>query len=293
MGDQGLRRSATVFLTALTLVACPIVPAFAQSSSTQSPAQKAWAETSFQVKKCINLMFSSKNLTFDQIAAAGIAPNDQRILPAIKACQQYLTTVPRTNFPCTVTNSKGEQISTTCNESYAKEVDGSLVAISGEDFLRASGNGEKVVAANFETIDARNARLSAEERQVSNIHKVPSARPQTSEDKKQAQRDLVQDNAGEMWDMIGLMDCGYLNWYYNKIVLGNAAVGQREYDKWAQSALDYSNKVGYPKSYYDSTLDLRKWYWVNWINEIEKNPSKNLISSIRIEYSNSKCKFKK
>jgi hypothetical protein len=135
--------------------------ALAQAGA-KSKAQKGWAQVNPQMTQCVNTMFSGKNVTVDHLIAAGIAPDDQRIVPVINACNQFLSAKPRTNFPCTVTNSKGQQVGTTCNESYAKEVNGSLVALSGDDVLKAVANGDKLVAANFETAEASAARLSAE-----------------------------------------------------------------------------------------------------------------------------------
>jgi|GEM_PF-6988998 len=178
-------RLVTAAMAALALTVSAASHAIVQSNSKQDPigaignlfgtlakagakskAQKGWSQTSPEVKRCVNLMFSSKNVTVEQIAAEGIAPNDQRIAPIVNACNQFVTVQLRTNLPCTVTNSKGEQVNTTCMESYAKEENGSLVAISGEDFLRAAGNSEKVVSANFETADANAARLQAEQQQA-------------------------------------------------------------------------------------------------------------------------------
>jgi len=142
-------------------------PAMAQSIHTdsvaQANAQKMWEQVPPPVQRCVNLMFSSKKVAFDQIAEAGIAPDDQRISPVINACKQYLATSLRTNLQCTVPNSNGQQVATTCNESYAKEVDGSLMAISGDEMLIAAGNSEEISVQAFETIEAQKARLAEDE----------------------------------------------------------------------------------------------------------------------------------
>lgn len=132
--------------------------------AAKSNARKRWDQTTPEIKQCVNTMFAAKNISVDQIAAAGIAPNDARISQLVASCQTIMTAQPKTNFPCNVTNSKGQQVATTCNESFAKEVNGSLVPISRDDFLRAAGNGEKVQVANFEAVAAQNARLAEERR---------------------------------------------------------------------------------------------------------------------------------
>ena len=139
--------------------------ALAQAGA-KAKAEKGWAQVNPQMTQCVNTMLSGKNINVDQLVAAGMAPNDQRIAPIIAACNQFLNSKPRTNFACTVQNAKGQQVATTCNESYAKEVNGSLVALSGDDVLRAAANGDKLVAANFETVEAQNARLAEEQRQA-------------------------------------------------------------------------------------------------------------------------------
>ena len=133
-------------------------------------------------------MLTSKNVSVDQFADAGIAPNDQRVAPAINACNQYLTTPLKTDFPCTVTNSKGEQVTTTCNQSYAKEVNGALVPISGEDMLIAAGGGEKVVAGNFETTVAQKARLAQEEWAAAEAQRAEAARLAAERRQEEARR---------------------------------------------------------------------------------------------------------
>lgn len=138
--------------------------ALAQAGA-KANAERAWAKVNPQITQCANTMLSGKNVTVDQLIAAGLGPNDQRIAPIINACNAVLTAQLRTNFPCNVTNAKGQQIMTTCNESFAKEVDGSLVALSVDDVILAAGNGEKITAANFETLEAQNARLAEEKRQ--------------------------------------------------------------------------------------------------------------------------------
>lgn len=130
--------------------------------AAKSNARKKWDQTTPDIKQCVNTMFAAKNISVDQIIAAGIAPNDPRISQLVASCQVIMTTQPKTNFPCNVTNSKGQQVATTCNESFAKEVNGSLTPISRDEFLRAAGSGEQVQVANFETVAAQNARLAGE-----------------------------------------------------------------------------------------------------------------------------------
>lgn len=139
--------------------------ALAQAGA-KAKAQKGWAQVNPQTTQCVNTMFSSKNVTVDQLIEAGLAPNDKRLAPIMNACNAFLTAQLRTNFPCTVTNAKAEQVETTCNESFAKEVDGALVPISGDEVILAAANGEKVSAGNFETEEAQQARLASEQRQA-------------------------------------------------------------------------------------------------------------------------------
>lgn len=184
-----LMRVAGKLMAALALLVSATYPAMAQSNQNageaigqlfgaliqagaKSNAQRGWGKISPQVKQCLNLMLTSTNVTVDQLAEAGIAPSDQRVTPAIEACNKYLTTKTRSNFPCAVTNSKGQQVASTCNESYAKEVNGSLVAISGEEMLIAASHGEKILAANFETQAAKEARL-AEEARAAKVDEKP------------------------------------------------------------------------------------------------------------------------
>lgn len=203
MGNKSGLRIAAAFL----LIFTSATSAGAQSNQTENTinalgnlfgalaqagakanAKKKWGQVTPEVKQCLNLMLTSKNVSVDQFADAGIAPDDQRVAPAINACNQYLTTPLKTDFPCTVTNSKGEQVTTTCNESYAKEVDGALVPISGEDMLIAAGGGQKVVAGNFETTVAQKARLAQEEWASAEAQRAEAARLAGERREEEAQR---------------------------------------------------------------------------------------------------------
>lgn len=170
---------------ALLLISSLFGPAAAQSNRTQdgmgalgnllgalaqagakSKAQKGWTQVSEQVRACVNTTLSSKNITVEQLIAAGIAPSDQRVAPLVTSCNQIMSAQLQTNIPCNVINSKGQQVSSTCNQVFAREVNGQVAAISRDDFLRAAGNGEKVQIALLETSMSHSARLQAEQRQA-------------------------------------------------------------------------------------------------------------------------------
>lgn len=138
--------------------------ALAQAGA-KSKALKQWQAQDAQVIQCINTIFSSKNITADSFVAAGVGPNDPSVAPVINLCKVVMTTPPNTNFPCNVVDSKGQQVATTCNESFAVEANGSLSAISRDDYLRAIGRGQNGQVANFETTEANAARLTEEARQ--------------------------------------------------------------------------------------------------------------------------------
>lgn len=138
--------------------------------AAKSNARKKWDQTSPDIKQCVNTMFATKNVNVDQIIAAGISPTDQRIAPVVTLCQTVMTAKLRTDFACDVTNTKGQQVQTTCTQSFAKAVNGSLVPVTRDDFLRAAANGEKVEVGNFETTAAQNTRL-AEERRLAEVER--------------------------------------------------------------------------------------------------------------------------
>lgn len=130
------------------------------SSAAKSDAEKKWAEVGPQIRQCVNTMFSTKNINVDQISDSGMSPTDKNIAPVIELCQTVTTAQLKANYPCKVTNSKGEQVSTTCSQSYAKAVNGKWVPISRDDFLRAVSKGEQVNIGDFEAKALQNAALS-------------------------------------------------------------------------------------------------------------------------------------
>ncbi len=139
------------------------------NASAQSKAKKGWAQVAPEIHQCVNTIFATRNLNVDQIIAAGMSPTHKDIVPVIELCQTVMTAQLRTNFPCNVTNSKGQQVATTCSQSYAKEVNGRWASVSRDDFLRAAANEEKVTIGDFETTAAQNARLAEERRVIQGV----------------------------------------------------------------------------------------------------------------------------
>jgi hypothetical protein len=171
--------------TTAALVTVTVTPVSAQSNQTQeaagalgnllgalaqagakSKAKKGWAKISEPVKACVNMTLASRNLTVDQIVAAVVAPTDQQVAPVITFCDQILVAQLQTNIACNVSNSKGQQVTSTCNQVFAKDENGAITEISRDDFIRAAGNGEKVQIGIFETSVANAERLQAEQRDL-------------------------------------------------------------------------------------------------------------------------------
>ncbi|MFM7028530.1 MAG: hypothetical protein ACKOXK_07640 [Chakrabartia sp.] len=142
-----------------------LLGAIAQSAA-KSNAKKGWAQTSEPIQACVNTALSSKNVTVDQLIAAGIGPTDKRVAPLITSCDQILSAQLKTNIACTVTNAKGQQVQSTCNQVFAKEENGSVSEITRDEFIQRAGSGEKIQIAILETTVANNARLAEEERQA-------------------------------------------------------------------------------------------------------------------------------
>lgn len=108
----------------------------------------------------MNTFIESKNLNVDALIAVGMSPSHEQIAPIVTMCQSVITTPLKANFPCNVANAEGQQVPTTCVQSYAKAVNGKWVPASRDDFLRAAANNESVNIADFETQAAQNVRLA-------------------------------------------------------------------------------------------------------------------------------------
>lgn len=139
-------------------------------AGAKSKAQKGWDQISEPIKACLNTTLESKKITVEQLVAAGIAPSNDQVAPLVTSCNQIMTAQLQTNIPCNVTNSKGQQVVSTCNQVFAKDENGQIFEISRDDFLRAAGNGEKVQIAVLELSSANSARL-AEERRLAEAEK--------------------------------------------------------------------------------------------------------------------------
>jgi hypothetical protein len=133
-------------------------------AGAKSKAQKGWAQISEPIRACLNTTLEPKKLTVEQLAAAGISPSDERISPLVTSCNQIMAAQLQTNIPCNVTNSKGQQVQSICNQVFAKDENGQIFEVSRDDFLRAAGNGEKVQIAVLELSSANSARLAEEQR---------------------------------------------------------------------------------------------------------------------------------
>jgi len=133
-------------------------------ASAKSKAKKRWAQVGPEIQQCVNTTFSSKNVNVDQIIAAGMSPTHKDIAPVIELCQTVMTAQLKTNCACNVANAKGQQVPTTCSQSFAKAVNGKWTPVSRDDFLRAAANDEKVTVTDFETAAANTARLAEERR---------------------------------------------------------------------------------------------------------------------------------
>lgn len=140
-----------------------LIGSIAQASA-KSKAKKGWAQVAPEIQQCVNKFFESKNINVEQIIAAGLSPTHEKMAPIITMCQAVMATQLKADFPCKVPNSKGEQVATTCVQSYSKAVNGKWVPVSRDDFLRAAGNNEQVNVADFETVAAQTARLAEEKR---------------------------------------------------------------------------------------------------------------------------------
>ena len=90
-------------------------------AGAKSKAQKGWAQISEPVKACLNITLESKKLTVEQLLAAGISPSDERVSPLVTSCNQIMAAQLQTNIPCNVTNSKGQQVQSICNQVFAKD----------------------------------------------------------------------------------------------------------------------------------------------------------------------------
>lgn len=133
--------------------------------SAKSKAKKKWAQVGPDIQQCVNTYLESRKITVQQMIAEGLSPDHEKVTPIVTMCQTVMATQLKANFPCNVANAKGQQVPTTCVQSYAKAVNGKWVPVSRDDFLRAGSNNEQVTIADFETQAAQNTRL-AEERRI-------------------------------------------------------------------------------------------------------------------------------
>lgn len=142
-----------------------LIGSLAQAGA-RSKAQKAWMQASEPIRACVNTALAPKNVTIDQLIAAGIAPADARAAPLVTFCNQVMAAQLKTNIACNVTNSKGQQVASTCNQVFAKDENGSVSEITRDEFIQRAASSQKVQIAILETSVANAARLQTEQRQA-------------------------------------------------------------------------------------------------------------------------------
>lgn len=149
--------AAHAFIMLLLLLLSLSQPLLAQSSISQAGqapenpnAPKSWNDVSSSVKACVNTAYSEENVTVDQMIAAEIAPDDQRISPTISYCIQTMAIELKKDFSCKVQDAQGQITQSTCQQNFAKIVNGAPTAISRDDAIRASVRGEKVQVSTFQ-----------------------------------------------------------------------------------------------------------------------------------------------
>lgn len=141
-------------------------------ASAKSKAKKRWAQIGPEIQQCVNTYLESRNITVQQMMAEGLSPDHEKVTPIVTMCQSVMTTQLKANFPCNVTNAKGQEVPSTCSQSYVKSANGKWMPISRDDFLRAGSNNETVNIADFETQAAQNARLAGERRQLAEERRI-------------------------------------------------------------------------------------------------------------------------
>lgn len=251
-----LRGLVVTLIAAIALVVTAASPTMAQSnssqgavgSSAQANALKQWQAQDAHVIQCINTIYADKNITADSFVAAGVGPTDQRVAPVIKLCNVVMTAKPKTNFPCNVTSANGKQLTSTCNESYAVNVNGSWKPVSRDDFLRALGAGQQAQVLNFE--------VSHESMSVMNGGQNVRQSHQNFIKTGLVSDDLVQQYVKNLFSMspIGAEDrkkAGDLEWAGIKYKYGSEGVAE-------QFSLLYSLESGIPNKFvYIDTASLR------------------------------------
>ena len=166
-------------------------------AGAKADAQKKWMQVAEPVRACVNVAYSSKGVTLDQIYNEGIAPSDQRIAPVMNFCNATMTRQLRQNFACNVQNSKGQQVTSICSEGFARPVNGSLTAASTEDYITAAMNGEKVQIAAIETGAGRTARERAERDQQEELARKAEAERQAFLNSPEGKRQAAAQIAAE------------------------------------------------------------------------------------------------
>ncbi len=136
--------------------------------SAKSKAKKKWAQVGPDIQQCVNIYLEPRKITVHQMIAEGLSPDHEKVAPIVTVCHKAVTTQLKENFPCKVVNAKGVEkrveVTTVCQEFFAKAVNGQWVAISRDDYIRASARKEAVTVIAFETLAAESARLAEEKR---------------------------------------------------------------------------------------------------------------------------------
>jgi hypothetical protein len=148
-----LKAGHAFIMLLLLSISQPLLAQSSISQTDQAPKNpnllKSWNDVSAPVKSCINTAYSKENVTVDQMVAVNIAPDDQRILPTISYCIQTMAIELKKDFSCKVQDTQGQITQSTCQQNFAKIVNGVPTAISRDDAIKSSFRGEKVQVSTF------------------------------------------------------------------------------------------------------------------------------------------------
>lgn len=181
-----------------------LLGALAQAGA-KSRAERGWAQASEPLRSCVSLAFSAKNVSIEQLVAAGIAPSDKRLAPIMTFCNQLMSTELKTNFPCNVPNSRGLQVSSLCDQKFAKDEGGLVSEITRDEFIQRVGNGEKIQIAVIETAAAKQARLYEEQKAVEAERQRYLNSPEGR--RAAAQKRIEAANIARRWPFVAEFHC--------------------------------------------------------------------------------------
>lgn len=129
-------------------------------------ARDAWARLPGGDRSCLDRAMARRNTDIATMIQRGIGPDDGRLSGFFNECRRFTEPNFRRGYSCTTSDENGWSIATTCNQAFAyRDGNGRVQSVEPREAIDLHFSGTRIIVADVETGDAREARQARVEAQ--------------------------------------------------------------------------------------------------------------------------------